>query len=140
MNSSILLNGADKSRLEQITRSKSPPLSQLLASARVSEQNDLLETRVGLRDLVTLISTTDAEDYYKFRIVLPDEADVDADLISVMVPISLSTLGRGFGEKVSWTTAAGDRLMRIISIHKHQDDVPGAGDVVASPHGMASAR
>lgn len=140
MNSSILLNEADKSRLERITPFQSSDLSQLLASARVSGRNDLLGVRAGLDDLITLVSTTDIADYYEFRIVLPNEADVDAGRISVLVPIALSTLGRGLGELVSWTTAAGDRLMRIISIHKYQDEVAGAGDIGGSPHGMASAR
>ncbi len=55
---------------------------------------------------------------------MPQESDVDQDLISVCMPVAIAVLGRPVGGRVSWHTPAGLREMRIISVMK--SDPPAA--------------
>ncbi|MES2661281.1 MAG: GreA/GreB family elongation factor [Verrucomicrobiota bacterium] len=128
MNSLIFLNEADQLRLHSIIdRSATPPfpdpdqtnqLHDILTAARQSAALPDILTHVGFGDLATLISPLDSQDYYRFRIVMPHESDVDQDHISVCMPIATAVLGRPVGERVSWPTPAGLREMRIISVRK----------------------
>lgn len=93
-------------------------LSDWLLQARVAKRDADLEGRVGLYDRVTLVSPVDSRDWYKLEIVMPLEADVDEDRISVLAPVSLAVLGRKDGERVSWLTPAGPRTMNIIAVQK----------------------
>ncbi len=124
----ILLNEADHSCLDSIIRRSAPPphpdpqqtllLRELLSSARRPAAEDDLLAHVELGDLATLISPLDSQDYYKFRIVMPDHADIDQDHISICTPIATAVLGRPVGELVEWHTPAGPRRMRIIAVRK----------------------
>lgn len=93
-------------------------LSDWLMQVRVAKRDTDLEGRVGLYDRVTLVSPVDSRDWYKLEIVMPLEADVDEDRISVLAPVSLAVLGRKDGERVSWLTPAGPRTMNIIAVQK----------------------
>ncbi len=128
MNSLILLNEADQSCLDSIIRRNARPphpdqeqtilLRELLSSARNPTGGEDILTHVGLGDLATVISPLDSQDYYKFRIVMPDAADLDLDHISICTPIAAAVLGRPVGELVEWHTPAGIRRMRIIAVRK----------------------
>lgn len=126
----ILLNEAAQSRLQAIVRRNAPPpypnpeqtdlLNSLLASARHPDDGETLHTHVGIGDHTTLVSPLDSQDYYKFRIVMPDEADIDLDHISICTPIAAAVLGRPVGELVEWQTPIGLRRMRIIAVRKSE--------------------
>jgi transcription elongation GreA/GreB family factor len=128
MKSLILLNQADQSRLDSIIhRSASPPhpdyeqtlvLRELLSSARPPAAGEDVLPHVELGDLATLISQVDPEDSYRFRIVMPGDADIDLDHISVCTPIAAAVLGRCVGELVEWQTPLGLRQMRLIAVGK----------------------
>lgn len=139
MNSLIFLNEADQLRLHSIiNRSATPPhpdpdqtrlLQTILSSARKSAALPDGLTHVGFGDLATLVSQLDSQDYYRFRIVMPHESDVDQDHISVCMPIATAVLGRPVGGRVSWHTPAGLREMRITSVRKSETSpaLPSAG-------------
>ncbi|GAA5118816.1 GreA/GreB family elongation factor [Luteolibacter yonseiensis] len=126
----ILLNEADQSCLHSIIhRNSRPPypdpeqadrLNHLLASSRPPTAGEKLLTHVEIGDHTTLISPLDSQDYYKFRIVMPDEADIDLDHISIFTPIAAAVLGRPVGEMVEWETPIGQRRMRIIAVRKQE--------------------
>jgi transcription elongation GreA/GreB family factor len=128
MKSLILLNEADRSCLDSIIhRSARPPhpnpeqtllLRELLSAARYPAAGEETLTHVELGDMATLISPLDSQDYYKFRIVMPDHVDLDLDHISICTPIAAAVLGRPVGELVEWHTPAGLRRMRIIAVNK----------------------
>jgi Transcription elongation factor, GreA/GreB, C-term len=129
MNTSILLCGADLLRLRSIIQHEQPPpyplyaeqqlLEALLNSAKSSERSEALEQRAGFHDEVTLVSHVDSRDYFKLIPVLPHEADLDADRISICKPICAAVLGRKTGDLIQWDTPGGPRAMRLISIRKH---------------------
>jgi transcription elongation GreA/GreB family factor len=131
MNPLIHLNEADQSCLDSIIRRHAPPphpdpdqadvLRELLSTARKRPDGASNLTHVELGDLVTVVSPLDAQDYYKFRIVMPDAADVDLDHISICTPIAAAVLGRPVGELAEWNTPAGLRRMRIIAVSKNDN-------------------
>jgi transcription elongation GreA/GreB family factor len=133
MKSLILLNEADQSCLLSILQRNSRPpypdpeqadrLNHLLASARHPEIGQERLNHVEMGDHTTLISPLDSQDYYKFRIVMPDEADIDLDHISICTPIATAVLGRPVGELVEWQTPAGPRRMRIIAVSKSAAEI-----------------
>jgi regulator of nucleoside diphosphate kinase len=124
MNPLCLLNEADHSRLESLLESRLAPdrrsaLRDFLAEASATGDHAELECRVALGDRITLVSPLESRDWYKPGIVMPDEVDLDDDLISVLTPVGLAVLGRRIGDRVSWETPAGTRDMTITSLRKH---------------------
>lgn len=126
---SLLLCEADLSCLESIYHRQSrPPLASshqrvalggFLAMVTITADSVRLLRHVGLGDEVILVSPIDATDDFRFRIVLPHEADPALGLISALAPISLALLGREEGEIVSWDANGNLREMRITAIGKH---------------------
>jgi len=94
-------------------------LAGFLTESAVTRDPAELESRVGISDRITLVSPTDSRDWYKPEIVMPHDADVDADRISVLTPMGLAVLGRKIGERVSWETPAGPRVMTVTGLLKH---------------------
>lgn len=84
----------------------------------MTENQRLLDSHAGLGDQIALVSVRDPGDFFSLQVVLPREANVDLDRISVILPISLAVLGRPSGEVVSWDTSHGIREMRIVAIRK----------------------
>ena len=93
-------------------------LMALLEESGVSRDAAELECRIGIADRLTLVSPADSRDWYKPEIVLPVEADLDADKISVLTPVALAVLGRRIGDRVSWETPASQRTMTITAVQK----------------------
>lgn len=136
MNSFRLLDEADFTCLQSLLDPDSLPrlngeqratLSAMLAECAVSHDPLLLECRIGISDRITLVSPLDSRDWYKPEIVLPQEADVDADKISALTPMALAVLGRRIGDRVSWETPAGERVMTITKIAKQAQEPVVAG-------------
>ena len=123
-----LLGEADRRRLENLLDPESIPrlageqraaLTAALAEAGVSRNPAELESRIGIADRITLVSPSDSRDWYQLEIVLPREADIDADKISMLTPVGLAVLGRRMGDRVSWETPAGERVMTITDVLKY---------------------
>lgn len=124
MNSPRLLNEGDLSRLaslleNRLTTEHRNQLLVLLGQAASTRDAAELECRVALGDRITLVSPLDSRDWYKPEIALPDQADLDEDIISVLTPVGLAVLGRRLGDRVSWETPVGSRQMTITALHKH---------------------
>ncbi len=127
MKSIRLLDEADHEVLASLLKADSLPrlseeqrkaLSAALAESSVIRDPLELECRTGLSDRITLVSPEDSRDWYKPELVLPQEADVDADRISVLTPVGLAVVGRRIGDRVSWQTPAGERFMTITAVEK----------------------
>ena len=98
-------------------------LSEFLTAVRVTKDERLLEDRIGLYDLVKLVSPLDSRDWFKLSIVLPEDEDFAVDRFSALEPISLATLGRRCGERVGWDAPLGRRKMSIVAVRKFADSV-----------------
>jgi regulator of nucleoside diphosphate kinase len=124
MNSLRLLNEADLSRLEALVESRLTPdhrnaLNTFLAETSPTSDPLEMECRVALGDRVTLVSPLDSRDWYKPEIVMPGEADLDQDLISILTPMGFAILGRRIGDRATWETPIGTREMTITSVRRH---------------------
>lgn len=128
MNSLRLLNEADLSSLESLLESSSFPrlspehrdaVAKFLAETSSTREAAELECRIALGDQVTLVSPADSRDWYKPEIVMPADANLDEDLISILTPVGLAVLGRRIGEQVSWELPSGTRQMTITAVRKH---------------------
>ena len=129
MNAPICLCVADKLRLEPLLShhdhgiilhvEEKSTLRKILSKAHITDRESELEDRVGLYDRVTLVSPSDPLDSFVLEITMPSEADLDADRISVAIPVSLAALGRARGTAISWEMPSGlVRQMTISSIVK----------------------
>ena len=111
-----LAKSADASpRLTPIQRQE---LAALLKESAVAIDTDELSRRAALGDRVRLVAPQDADDWYELELVLPPDADVDADRISLFTPVGLAVLGRKCGDSVAWEVPAGVREMTIASVAK----------------------
>ncbi|MFT4175977.1 MAG: GreA/GreB family elongation factor [Luteolibacter sp.] len=128
MNAPRFLSETDQARLHTILESSFFPvptadqrkaLEDILANASPAENFDAMSAdMIGFHDKVRLESPDDPEDAFEFEIVMPAEADVDQDKISILLPVSLAALGRKRGDIISWEIRDARRVMRIASISK----------------------
>lgn len=93
-------------------------LMRLLDTAHTTSDESIMENRVGLHDVVTLVCCDDPADWYQMEIVLPHEADIDSDRITVVHPMCLAMLGHSLEDEISWDTHHGIRTMKINGIRK----------------------
>jgi len=96
-------------------------LSDLLATVHVTKDIRFLDDRVGLYDVVRMVSPVDSRDWFKLSIVPPEDEDFTLDRFSALEPISLAVLGRRCGEWVNWDAPVGRRKMSIVSVTKLAD-------------------
>lgn len=123
-----LFDEATHARLTRL--SKSIESTPRLSPIQCQELADLLKEsaptgdlaelchRVALGDQVRLVAPRDPDDWYEFELVLPADADIDADRIPLFTPVGLAVLGRKSGEQVAWEAPAGMREMIIQSVAK----------------------
>ncbi|MFD2256353.1 GreA/GreB family elongation factor [Luteolibacter algae] len=133
MKPTIKLNRADKLRLKTYIEDENQrprpnadqrtALLDFLSLAKVPKESSNLEDFVGLHDRVVIESSQNPTDSFAFSIVMPEEADIDADLISILSPVSLAALGRKSGDTIQWEAPGGIREMRIISIMRQLQGV-----------------
>jgi transcription elongation GreA/GreB family factor len=130
MNMSFYLSEADQQCLRSIVKSdtyypkptfeQKSAIEKILSKAAKSSINEDPQSHVGFNDRVSLVSQLDSRDYFNLRIVMPEDADADQDLISVLLPVSLALIGRRCGENVSWEGPQGKREMRIVAVTKYE--------------------
>lgn len=76
---------------------------------------------MGFNDRVSLVCLADSLDSFDLQVVMPAEADLDQNRISVLLPVSLAVIGRRRGEQVSWDTPHGPREMKITGVSKLEE-------------------
>jgi len=128
MYTTFYLSEADQQSLRSIIESdayypkpkagQKSAIGKILSSAEESHAIEDFQSHVGFNDRVSLVSPLDSRDYFNLRIVMPEAADPDQDMISVLLPVSLAILGRRCGEKVFWEGSQGIREMRIVAVTK----------------------
>mgnify|MGYP003415035466 FL=1 len=72
-------------------------------------------------DVVRIQSHVEIEDIVakrsmKIQIVLPGQADIKVQKVSVLAPLSIALIGFKEGDEVDWEMPAGVRSLRIISV------------------------
>lgn len=136
MKSQIFITSQDKSRL-----------TKLLQEARGMDKRDRGDLNALEKELdravvvapaeippevVTMNSTAelldlDTGEAVLFTLVFPQEADVDAEKISVLAPIGAGMLGYKVGDEFEWQVPDGLRRMKVIRI-AYQPEAAGDFD------------
>ena len=72
--------------------------------------------RIGSHVTVLDIDTSKEKD---FQIVMPGEADVKAQKISVLSPMAAAIIGFRAGEEVTWKMPSGLKKLKIVAVENH---------------------
>ena len=134
MNTSIILSQRDIYLLNAlfVDAEVIPPLDlerqknleRLVASSSLIHESRSKIPAAGLYDLVTVNHVSaPAHEAFEFELVMPHEADIDTDRISVLAPLGMAILGRQLGDKVSLESPDGVREMRILAIRQKAEAV-----------------
>lgn len=128
----IVVSSADRDRLKQLMDSarldRRVPASILdaldgeLARARIVEPNEVPS------DVITMNSTVwfrdlDTEEMENYTLVVPHEADVAHNRISVFAPIGTALLGYRQRDVVEWEVPAGRRRFLITKVMQQEAPV-----------------
>lgn len=125
MNPTIVLGEHDRSTLSALLHHKIPgliphpkaydALRSFINSAKISNDEHLLDAHVALGDLVILGSPRNAR---SVRIVTPEDARENTGCISILSPLGLSVLGQKVGSTVTWPSGNGQQQAVIREVLK----------------------
>lgn len=73
--------------------------------------------RAYLLSFVVVRDTKSGEEI-RYQLVSPEEADFDADRISVQSPVGRALLGKGKGERVTITVPAGELVYEVLDVQR----------------------
>jgi len=88
-------------------------LEDKLSRAEVIDPSTLSGARVAFGATVT-VAENDKE--FTYRIVGPDESDVERNAISVTSPLSRALIGKEPGDEVKVRTPGGERILEIVDV------------------------
>lgn len=90
-------------------------LEDKLARAEVIDPSKLSGSRVAFGATVT-VTNLDTEEEAVYRIVGPDEADLNQGSISVTSPLARALIGKEVGDEVKVRMPAGERVYEILEV------------------------
>lgn len=112
-NNDLYIADKDYDRLLPIT--KNHPLADELERAIVVPKENISTNIVRLNSKVTYLDENDGL-IREIELVLPDEANVDKRMISVLAPVGTALLGLKEGETIEWLFPNGStRRLRVVS-------------------------
>lgn len=91
-------------------------LESELARAEIAALDDLPTDVITLHSRAELLDL-DANERMEFTIVLPHEADVMENKISVLAPIGTGMLGYRVGDVFNHPTPIGTRRLKVLQVH-----------------------
>jgi len=99
---------------------RAPDLSQLILDeinrAKVHANGAVPKDVVTLGSEVSFLDDSTGEER-RLQLVLPQNADIQADRISVMTPVGAGLIGMSVGREISWPTPDGrPRILRILEV------------------------
>jgi regulator of nucleoside diphosphate kinase len=99
---------------------RAPDLAQLILDeinrAKVHSNGAVPKDVVTLGSEVAFLDDTTGEER-RLQLVLPQDADIQADRISVMTPVGAGLIGMSVGREISWPTPDGrPRILRILEV------------------------
>jgi regulator of nucleoside diphosphate kinase len=83
--------------------------AQVMPRARIPAPVVTMNAAVRLRDL-------ESGDEETYTLVFPEEADIDANKVSVLAPVGTALLGYQAGDVIEWPVPAGLRKFRIEAV------------------------
>lgn len=83
--------------------------AKVVKSEEISSDVITMHSEVQLLDLDTGEETT-------YRIVYPNQADIDKGYVSILAPIGMALLGYSVGDIIEWSVPAGTAKWKVIKI------------------------
>ncbi len=92
-------------------------LTEMLSRVKIISASDLPDDKIYILHNVKLKDLKTKEEFV-YKLVSPEEADLDQDKISVTSPMGQSLLGKKHGEEVELNVPAGKLKYKIMQIYK----------------------
>ncbi len=117
-----LLNSYLKNVRSQRTFNKqeADDLQAELKKAKLVDSNDFPLDVVGLNSIVKIQSDSRDQEMV-IKIVIPEEANIKENKISVMAPIGTALIGFREGQKVKWKVPKGYNTFTILEVNNDQE-------------------
>ena len=108
----------DAAKIEQeYLEMKIRKLEETLTRVKIISANDLPDDKIYILHTVKLKDLKTQEEF-TYKLVSPEEADLDNDKISVTSPIGKALLGRKIKEEIELNVPAGKIKYKILDIYK----------------------
>jgi regulator of nucleoside diphosphate kinase len=107
IDSSRRLQQCDRERIDELERELDR--ATVVKSSKVPAHVVTMNSRVRMKDL-------NSGREFTYQIVLPKDADISENRISVLAPIGTALLGFRAGNSVEWRVPSGMRRLRILDV------------------------
>lgn len=116
----VILCETDYNKLSQILNLQSSATNEMTLAYEVSraivvKDNAFPPNTIRIGSLVTVMDI-DSQKEKTFKVVMPGEADVKAQKVSVLSPMVAAIIGFRAGEEVTWKMPAGLKHLKIVSV------------------------
>lgn len=92
-------------------------LEEMLSRVKIISADDMPNDKIYILHNVELLDLKTKEKFY-YKLVSPEEADLDLDKISVTSPLGKLLLGKKVSEEIELNVPAGKLKFKIVNIHK----------------------
>ena len=92
-------------------------LEEMLSRVKIIKADDMPDDKIYILHNVKLLDLSTKEEFC-YKLVSPEEADLEQDKISVTSPIGKALLGRKIGDKLDIQVPAGLLKYKIVDIYK----------------------
>ncbi len=124
----IILSKEDYEILSRFVKSNSGGISNNglrklateLQSAQIVEQEKLPDHTVRMRSKVKIMIEGDNKEM-KLQLVLPSEADIKQNKISVFAPLGSALIGYRQGDTIAWEVPGGTKVFKILEVNNETE-------------------
>ncbi len=124
----IILSKEDYEILSRFVKSNSGGISNSglrklateLQSAKIVDQEKLPDNTVRMRSKVKIQIQGDNKEM-KLQLVLPSEADIKQNKISVFAPLGSALIGYRQGDTIDWEVPGGTKVFKILEVTNEVD-------------------
>lgn len=92
-------------------------LKEEIKNATIYEDHLLPNNVVSLYTEAKIVSTSKQQEFV-FKLVLPKDADIKKQKVSIFAPISIALLGYQTGDLINWEMPDGIQEFKIISVRR----------------------
>lgn len=110
----LLKEHLDKSNMSPYNKEK---LRQEIKEATIYADQDLPEDVVCLKSEARIANTKTGKEF-TFKIVMPEEANIKVQKVSVFAPISIALFGYRTGDIINWEMPDGIQEFKILEVKK----------------------
>ncbi len=104
----------DKAIMSDYNKSR---LKEEVKNATLFDDDKLPEDVVSLHSEAKIQSTSNQQEFV-FKLVLPKDADIKKQKVSIFAPISIALLGYQTGDLINWEMPDGIKEFKILNVRK----------------------